>query len=264
MAILFPKEVRTSIRYKKARYQFWENVEGQGKKCENCSYAVGFGLSLLLRNDGGSFSSSVRFFASSLKFSDSLCLGSLRVCTAATSSASSGQCCKNWMGQRVPRVICGAECMRILRWPIWSELEGVARVRSALKKPGQWTSDVSHLESAEFATIDIVVTTMMMYAKCQVALNNEVIDNADTQKNLSKKLHDCNVLSVVLSKLPGQFLVRCSAFFGLVSLTLIGLQGLLSSPSKVAFHRLSKKESNKFFFLTSKDLELLRKFEWFI
>ena len=104
---------------------------------------------------GGSFSSSVRFFASSLKFSDSLCLGSLRVCTAATSSASSGQCCKNWMGQRVPRVICGAECMRILRWPIWSELEGVARVRSALKKPGQWTSDVSHLESAEFATIDI-------------------------------------------------------------------------------------------------------------
>ena len=48
-------------------------------------------------------------------------------------------------------------------------------------------------------------------------------------------------------KLPGQFLVRCSAFFGLVSLTLIGLQGLLSSPSKVAFHRLWKKESNKFF-----------------
>ena len=169
---------------------------------------------------GGSFSSSVRFFASSLKFSDSLCLGSLRVCTAATSSASSGQCCKNWMGQRVPRVICGAECMRILRWPIWSELEGVARVRSALKKPGQWTSDVSHLESAEFATIDIVVTTMMMYAKCQVALNNEVIDNADTQKNLSKKLHDCNVLSVVLSKIAGPIFgsLQCLFWLSLINI----------------------------------------------
>ena len=100
----------------------------------------------------------MRFFASSLKFSDSLCsallefaqqqlLQLLQASVAKTGWASASRAssagpnvCKAW----------------ILRWPIWSELEGVARrVRSALKKPGQWTSDVSHLESAEFATIDI-------------------------------------------------------------------------------------------------------------
>ena len=42
------------------------------------------------------------------------------------------------------------------------------------------TSYVSHLESAEFATIDIQ-NVMMRYAKCKVALNNDVIDKL--QKN---------------------------------------------------------------------------------
>ena len=162
----------------------------------------------------------MRFFASSLKFSDSLCsallefaqqqlLQLLQASVAKTGWASASRAssagpnvCKAW----------------ILRWPIWSELEGVARrVRSALKKkPGQWTSDVSHLESAEFATIDIHAELLLRWWCMQNAKwpwTMRWLTTLTHKKKLSKKLHDCNVLSVVLSKLPGQFLSSIAVSF---------------------------------------------------
>ena len=123
------------------------------------------------------------------------------------------------MGQRVPRVICGAECMQGLDSPMAHMIiEGVARVRSALKKPGQWTSDVSHLESAEFATIDIHAELLLRWWCMQNAKWPWTMRWLTTLTH--KKIYRKNsmIATFCLSsyqKLPGQFLVRCSAFFWL-------------------------------------------------
>ena len=78
-------------------------------------------------------------------------------------------------------------------------------------KRGQWTN-ISHLESAEFATIDIHAShnVMMMYAKCKVALNNELWLTS-VQRDIDKKLTPKKMVSNCIVSNTRIF-VCCSIF----------------------------------------------------